>query len=92
MTPRSSAEEQKLASIVQRLPFEEEEKKRWTETINESGLSEDIAKEIRARMSELPRQEEQHLAVRQARDTAEVKSLIQRWRLQQNLPAGGRRR
>jgi hypothetical protein len=87
MARHSTSEEQKLKTILQRLPFADEEKNRWIETLDDSGLNEDLAKEIQGQAAELPRAEEDDVARRHARDVMEVNSLIRRWRLNLNLPS-----
>jgi hypothetical protein len=92
MARHKTSEEQKLMTVLQRLPFADEEKKAWVETIDASGLSEDLAKEIQHKAAELPRVEEEDVAMRRARDLVEVNTLIRRWRLNQNLQHTNRRR
>jgi hypothetical protein len=90
MARHNSSEEQKLKTVLQRLPFEDEEKTRWIEIIDDSGLNEDLAKEILHKAAELPRLEEEDVSMRRARDVGEVNTLIRRWRLNQNLPSNRR--
>jgi hypothetical protein len=91
MARHKTPEEQKLMTILQRLPFADEDKTRWVETIDDSGLSEDLAKEIQQQVAELPRPDEEDVAMRRGRDVVEVNTLIRRWRLNQNLPTSRRR-
>jgi hypothetical protein len=90
MARHKTTEEQKLMTVLQRLPFADEEKATWIQTIDDSGLNEDLAKEIQHKAAELPRAEEEDVAMRRGRDLIEVNNLIRRWRLNQNLP-GNRR-
>jgi hypothetical protein len=55
MARHNTSEEQKLKTVLQRLPFDDEEKTRWLEIIDDSGLNEDLAKEILHKAAELPR-------------------------------------
>jgi hypothetical protein len=90
MARHNTSEEQKLKTVLQRLPFDDEEKTRWLEIIDDSGLNEDLAKEILHKAAELPRSEEEDVSMRQARGVGEVNTLIRRWRLNQNLPSNRR--
>lgn len=91
MARHTTSDEQKLKAVLQRLPFADEDKSRWIETLDDSGLNEDLAKEIQNQVAELPRAEEEDVAMRRGRDAVEVSTIIRRWRLNQNLP-GNRRR
>ncbi|HSV86597.1 MAG TPA: hypothetical protein VLH85_08470 [Levilinea sp.] len=91
MARHKTSEEQKLMTVLQRLPFAAEEKQGWIETIDTSGLSEDLAKEIQLKAAGLPRPEEEDVALRQAHEVVEINNLIRRWRLGQNLPTNRRR-
>lgn len=91
MARHKTSEEQKLMTILQRLPFAEEEKTNWIETIDTSGLSEELAREIQQKAAGLPRAEDDDVTMRRAREVRELNNLIRRWRLNQNLPTNRRR-
>ncbi|MEN4042184.1 MAG: hypothetical protein ROW52_13885 [Anaerolineaceae bacterium] len=91
MARHKTAEEQKLMTILQRLPFADEEKTSWIETIDTSGLSEELAREIQQKAAGLPRAEDDDVTMRRAREVRELNNLIRRWRLNQNLPTNRRR-
>ena len=84
MAHHTSADETKLLQMLERLPFSEEDKKQWSESISTGGLNEGVIKEIQAKMAELPTPEE-HQVVNRTRDTASIATLIKRWRLSENL-------
>ena len=85
-----SVEENKLLPVLERLPFPEEEKKVWLETIRSFGLNEEIIKEIRARIGSLPKSEPDKELLR-ARDIRDLNELMRRWRLSLNLRHAGKR-
>ena len=84
MAHHTSIDETKLLQIIDRLPFSEEDKKQWDEVINAGGLNENTIKEIQTKMAELPTPEE-HQGINRTRDTANLATLIRRWRLNENL-------
>jgi len=85
-----SAEENKLLTVLERLPFPEEEKKNWMETIHNSGLNEELIKEIRAKIPGLPKSEPDKELLR-ARHIRDLNELMRRWRLSLNLRHAGKR-
>jgi len=90
MTKKISKEETRIQQAIDRLPFAEEDKKIWKEIIQESGVSEEMVKDILAKSTQLsPAQDEDTLEL--ARNTAELTRNIQSWRLSQNLRNFGNR-
>lgn len=85
MTPRPSKDEQKIINVIERLPFTTEDKTAWIEIINNSGMNEEMIKEIFSKLSALPKGED---TLSQARLTAEFNRLIRSWRLTSNLGGG----
>jgi len=87
MSPRSSRTTSDVSSfirILKRLPFSEDDKTAWIETIQKDGFNEFLAKDIHAKLAEITNVEEEHvLQVKQ--DIAAVNKFMQKWRLSQNL-------
>lgn len=95
MVRKISKEENRIQDSLEKLPFAEEDKKAWLEIIQNSGVNEEMVKDILAKASNLsPAEEEEALEV--ARNVAELTRNIQSWRLAQNLrnfgPQGRQRR
>ncbi len=83
MAHHLTAEENKIIGVIEKLPFSEEEKKGWVESLRNSGLSEELIKEIHAKLAALPHEEEAN--PRQAANILEMNRLINRWRLSSNI-------
>lgn len=84
MSHHLTSDEIKFIQIVERLPFVDEDKQRWKDSISNTGLNEEVTHEVQNKVSELPAPEE-HQAVNRTRDTAALATLIRRWRLNENL-------
>lgn len=91
MARRTSNEETKLLKVIEHLPVEPEAKTRWVEILQDSGLNEELAKEIQEAIAALELPEEEDARIRQARNSIEVNAAIRRWRLSQNLKHVNRR-
>ena len=84
MPRRNVSDESKLVEIIKRLPFKKKDIKQWVATIEDSGLNEELAKELRTAIAALPRSEDDQ-GRSHARDAMELGKIIQRWRLTQNI-------
>ena len=84
MTQKVSPKEKLILQVVEKLPFSEEDKKAWEETIQKSGANEELVKDILEKSSHLTAGEEGD-ALALARNTAELARQIHNWRLEQNL-------
>lgn len=73
-------EERQLIKLVERMPFPDEEKNPWLERIRGGDMSEDLAEEIRGKVTGMADEDERSQANR-ARFLAELAMLIKRWRL-----------
>jgi hypothetical protein len=91
MARRTSTEETKLLKVIERMPLDPDTKTRWVEILQDSGLNEDLAKEIQETIAGLEHPEEEDDRARQARASIEVNNTIRRWRLSENLKNMGRR-
>ncbi len=84
MTQKVSQKEKLILQAIEKLPFAEEDKNAWKETIQNSGANEELVKDMLEKSSLLSAGEEgDSLAL--ARNTAELTRQIHGWRLEQNL-------
>lgn len=91
MSPQTGSDESKLVRLIERTHFKAEDKARWIEIIQNGDLSEDVVKEIRAALSDLPA-ENAESGWDRARALTELTGYVRRWRLSQNLRNTGRGR
>jgi len=83
MAAHLKPEDFKIMAILEKLPFANEERQLWLDTIQTSGMNEETAREILAKLPDIPKEEGS--AVSQARNSADLARLINRWRLSRNL-------
>ncbi len=78
-----SQDERQLIKLVEKLHLSAEEKSGWTERIRSGDMSEELAEEIRQKLTEpadaAVENAEQHAAMR-TRHLAELAMLVKRWR------------
>ena len=90
MTQKVNQKEKLILQAVEKLPFSDEDKNAWEETIQNSGANEELIKDMLEKSSRLVAGEEID-AITLARNTAELSRQIHNWRLEQklgNLPRG----
>jgi hypothetical protein len=78
-----SQDERQLIKLIEKMHFPEDEKNGWMERLRNGEMSEELAAEIRQKLSEQHEGEandEQHVASR-ARQLTELALLVKRWRL-----------
>lgn len=82
MAKTQTQEERQLLKLVEKLPFPEEEKATWAERIRNGEMSEELADEIRHKITgiEEPAGDDRGQATR-ARYLAELAMIVKRWRL-----------
>ena len=90
MAQKIKKEEMQIQHSLEKLPFDEQDKKAWLETIQESGVNEEMVKDILAKVTHLEPVSEED-AMEHARNTIELTRHIQSWRLAQNLRGFGGR-
>lgn len=83
MAAHLDQDENKILLVLGKIPFSEEEKQAWIEEIRNSGMHEELAKEIHTKTADLPKDEAN--SVNQARNVTELNRLINHWRLSKNL-------
>jgi hypothetical protein len=75
-------EERQMVKLVEQLPLPEEEKAGWSERIRNGEMSEDLANEIREKITGLHEAEgDQAGQANRTRYLTELTMLVKRWRL-----------
>ena len=81
MAKAITQEERQLAKLVEQLPIAEEEKTPWVERIRNGEMSEDLAVQIREKITGLPEaQGDEHGQINRTRYLTELTTLVKRWR------------
>ena len=81
MAQRISPEERQLLKLIEHLPVSTENRTRWSEEIQQSGFSEELAEEIRQALTTAPEGEQENEAVTRTRYMMEWTQVVKRWRL-----------
>ena len=81
MAVRNTPEERQLIKMIGKMPVTDEDKKNWKEQIKSYGLNEELAEEIRVKLTTPSDKED--VAARQARYAIELARFIKRWRFSQ---------
>ncbi len=81
MAHRTTPEERELIKVIAHMPFEEAQRKTWSEGIEVGGLTEEMAAEIHKALT--THQEGEADPAARARLLPEVTRLVNRWRLTQ---------
>lgn len=84
MAIKKKTDQSKLIKVIERLPFPDEDKSDWVETLTNDGLNEVMIKEIRSKVPSLPQCEEGEELIR-AQTITKLNSFFRQWRLSQNL-------
>lgn len=91
MAPRISAEERQILKLIDEMPFSEEDRTRLTDSIQDGGMTEELAEEIRQLLSNPAEGEGHEQAVNRTRVLIQFTNLVKRWRLSQQSRHFGRR-
>lgn len=91
MTPRITAEERQILKLLADTHFSEEDRTRLTGSIEDGGMTEELAEEIRHLLSTPVDGEGHEQAVNRTRLLISFTNLIKRWRLSQQSRHFGRR-
>lgn len=81
MAHRTTPEERELLKLIAHMPFAEEQRKAWSETIETGGLTEELAGEIHKALA--THQEGETDPSARTRLLPEVARLVNHWRLTQ---------
>lgn len=88
--PRNiTQDERQLIKLIEKLPFADEQKTAWADQIRNGNMSEELAEEIRQKLS-TPTEGEENAAAR-TRYLPEMALLVKRWRLSSQSRNFGRR-
>lgn len=92
MAKTNTQEERQLVKLVEQLPLPDEEKTGWAERIRNGEMSEDLATEIREKITGMPEaQGDQHGQVNRTRYLSELAMLVKRWRFTSQAHNFGKR-
>jgi hypothetical protein len=83
MSGKLSQEEKQLKVLLEGFPVEESKRTEWIHTIDETGLSETLADEIRGGLTNLSQDEVD--AVKRTRYLIRLNDIVRRWRLAQQV-------
>lgn len=89
MATHNTPEERQLMKLITKMPVSEELKNTWTERIRADGMSEELAEEIREKLT-APVEEEVSAAARRTRYTTDLMRLVKQWRFSQQSRAFGK--
>jgi hypothetical protein len=83
MTIKNTQEEKQFKAMLEMIPVESEKQLAWINTLNESGLSEELAEEVRSELSNLS--QENVDAVKRTRFLIRLNEIVRRWRLTRQM-------
>jgi Asp-tRNA(Asn)/Glu-tRNA(Gln) amidotransferase B subunit len=86
MAAKLNANEKKLVTLINKMPVAQEKITEWTSFIDENGLTEEVADEIRTTLSESEESPQRTLQL------VELNRLVKQWRLSKQANQFGRRR
>lgn len=91
MAPRMTAEERQILKLIEEMPISDEDRTRLTDSIQNGGMTEELAEEIHQLLSSHPEGEGHEQAVNRTRVLIQFTNLVKRWRLSQQSRHFGRR-
>ena len=80
MSSQNIAETQRLIKFVEKLPFTEDDKKRWLEDLHADEINGDMIEEIHKKFLEFPA-EKLGGEMARVRENMEITAIIKQWRL-----------
>lgn len=80
MARNITQEERQIIKLVEKLPVEEETKKSWLERMHNGEMSEELAEEIRAKLSAETAEADERAQANRTRYLTEMAMLVKRWR------------
>jgi len=85
MSFKISAEEKHLLKLIRKMPVDKKVTKKWYETISESGLTIELAEEIRETLADAPEGAKNKMLA-----TVELNKIVNQWRLSSQKKNFGR--
>jgi hypothetical protein len=76
MAIKISAEERQLVKLIKKMPVDPKETKKWVETIQDTGLTIELADEIRQKLTDAPDDAKNKILA-----TVELNKIVNHWRL-----------
>jgi len=83
MTVKNTQEEKQFKAMLESIPVESGKQLAWITTLDENGLSEELAEEVRSELSNLS--QEQVDAVKRTRFLIRLNEIVRRWRLTRQM-------
>ncbi len=83
MAIKNTQEEKQFKAMLESIPVESGKREAWIVTLNENGLSEEIAEEVRSVLSNLSQEEVD--AVKRTRYLIRLNEIVRRWRLTRQM-------
>ena len=83
MTIKNTQEEKQFKAMLEMIPVESGKQLAWINTLNENGLSEELAEEVRSELSNLS--QENVDAVKRTRFLIRLNEIVRRWRLTRQM-------
>lgn len=80
MAIRNTPEEKQLLALIARMAAPEEDRVAWMENIHANGLSEELAEEMRQKLSASPEGENEANQTRRTRNLMDLTRIIRQWR------------
>lgn len=84
MAVKITAEERQLVKLIKKMPLDENDTKKWIKTIQDTGLTTELAEEIRLKLLEAEDSPNKVLA------TVELNKIVHHWRLAEQKKNFGR--
>jgi hypothetical protein len=81
MAKNITQEERQLIKLIEKLPVPEETKNPWLERMRGGEMSEEMAEEIREKLSAAEGEEDERTRANRARYLTELAMTVKRWRL-----------
>ncbi|MCC6147889.1 MAG: hypothetical protein IT308_10020 [Anaerolineaceae bacterium] len=81
MAIRNTREEKQFLALIARMAAPEEDRVTWMENIHANGLSEELAEEIRQKLSSSPEGESEASHAKRTRNLIDLTRIIRQWRL-----------
>lgn len=76
MAIKISAEERQLVKLIKKMPVDPKETKKWVETIQDTGLTIELAEEIRQKLTDAPDDAKNKVLA-----IVELNQIVNHWRL-----------
>jgi hypothetical protein len=83
MSGKISQEEKQFKTLLESIPVEPAKSQAWISTLDENGLSEELAEEVRSQLTNLSQEDVD--AVKRTRFLIRLNEIVRRWRLTRQM-------